>query len=217
MPLPPVYLVPAPDMDERAVRSIQVEGREVVALKLEPLHRGTDLETFLANLRAQIHHERPALLGFCYGGVLALELARRLDVERVVLVSGVTHHRDLAPSRKLLAKLYVGLPTGPLRILGPALSFFVNNILRIKIHIPRVWQKTEQNKFLLQHALAFEGSARDLPIVRIHGSHDLLLPLTPTLLSSAPHLIEGGGHFLFIDKPKELRELLSQVFRSTTT
>lgn len=201
----PIYLVPAPDMNERAVRSICLEGREIVALQLPSLNRSTELEEVLAQLGSQIAHEKPTLIGFCYGGVLALELAKRIDAERVVVVSGIKHHREIARSRKLLARVYCRLPDRFVKVLGLSAGFVANQILRRNIHIPRVWLKGEQNKFILAHALSFEGIGPDVPVTHIHGQRDALLPVNAL---AATHVIEGGGHFLFLGKRKEL---LSQL------
>jgi pimeloyl-ACP methyl ester carboxylesterase len=88
------------------------------------------------------------------------------------------------------------------------ISLFSSFSLETHARIPRIWLKREQYKFLLAHALTFEGIARDIPVTHIHGQHDALLPVSAL---AATHVIEGSGHFLFIDKRKELLTLLAKI------
>ena len=64
-----VYLIPAPDMSESAIAAIQVEGCEIFPLRLASLENNATVETSIQFLKLQIRHEKPILLGFCYGGM----------------------------------------------------------------------------------------------------------------------------------------------------
>ena len=71
-----IYFVPSPDMDERAIDSIEVEGMEIVRLNLPEIYYESRLEDILEFLKSQIADPKPILLGFCYGGVLAIDVGR---------------------------------------------------------------------------------------------------------------------------------------------
>ena len=49
-----IYFVPSPDMDERAIDSIEVEGMEIVRLNLPEIYYESRIEDILEFLKSQI-------------------------------------------------------------------------------------------------------------------------------------------------------------------
>jgi hypothetical protein len=61
-----VYFVPAPEMDERSIQAVKLNGFEVIPVILPPIDSDTELEAYLKQLSTQIRHERPVLVGGCF-------------------------------------------------------------------------------------------------------------------------------------------------------
>jgi hypothetical protein len=78
------------------------------------------------------------LLGFCYGGVLALELSRTISVKKIVIVSSIKNSSEIPGRWKLAAWVYYYTPNLFLTGLGVTLTSFVKNILRSDIKIPKI-------------------------------------------------------------------------------
>jgi hypothetical protein len=152
-------------------------------------------------LKSQIADPKPILLGFCYGGVLAIDVGRIVSARRVILVSGISDVSEIALLRRFLAIVFYITPEFVLKILGAFLTFLVNRILKINIKIPRLWLKSGQNKFIIRHLLNFRHHDQDPDLVRIHGDRDRLFPMNGF---EVDFTINSGGHFMFVDRRKEV-------------
>jgi hypothetical protein len=196
-----IYLIPAPDMDKRAVEAVKLEGFEVIPLNLGVIDGKMQLKQYIEILQLQIPDQNPILLGFCYGGVLALELARVINPKKVILVSSIKHHQEILWSRKCYAKIFCLLPNFLMKIIHKSTEFIFKNLIGINIKVPRIFLKPEQNKFIIRHALQFQGYLNINQVIHIHGDKDSILPLS---CIRDVMIIPGGGHFMFVHKRKEV-------------
>lgn len=202
-----IYLIPAPDMDERAIDSVVIPGFEIIKLNLPPLCSDTNVTACCRSLLTQIEDQEPILLGFCYGGILALELAGSISVTKVVIVASIKQSFEIPNMWKLAALAYYYTPNLFLTVSGIAVTSFVRNVLRSDIKIPRIWLKSPQNKFIVRHALSFQTALDDRLVTHIHGDSDRLLPIKNI---KRARVIPGGGHFMFVDKRKEVLTAISE-------
>lgn len=198
-----IYLIPAPDMDERMVAAVQIPNFDIVVVQLPSLSRSTQINDYLKEIETQIPEKNSTLLGFCYGGVLALELAPLVSAKKVIVVSSIKSKDELAFSRKILAKSYFYFPTAIVKFLGLTLTFLIRRLISADIKIPRIWLKSTQNKFIVKHALSWQGVKTTASVIHIHGEKDFVLPVHKI---KDAHVIPGGGHFMFKQKRKEVLE-----------
>jgi hypothetical protein len=209
-----VYLIPAPDMKERAIEAILaagIKGATLIRVELPPIacdFSRENLQTICDAIKSQIHNKNPILLGFCYGGALAIEVARELDSPRVILVSSLLSSDELPVSRKLLAKFFLRAPESGLSLIGNSVIFVVKKVLRRAVKIPRIWKKIPQNRFISHHALNLKPIPSEQIIGRIHGERDAILPIG--LISNAK-VIKNAGHFLFVSHRKEMLRMLGRI------
>ncbi len=205
-----VYLIPAPDMDERAIDGLRSDSFDFVRVNVPALTYKSKLSDVTEQIAAQIDGESPILLSFCSSGVLAIEVAKIIKVHKTIVVSGIKSSQQLVLSRKMLASLFIVVPEWSLRALWTFITFLINRIMRINVKIPRVWLKVGQNKFILRHALKLSCLGVNGEIVRIHGDSDLIVPLAGT---DADYVIPGGGHFMFVYQRKELLQAIDHAIR----
>ncbi len=203
-----IYLIPAPDMDERAIEAVRIPECEIIRIKLPPLSIGTNLYDYIEGLKCQIRHEDPILLGFCYGGVLSIEIAKNFDIEKVVIVSGIKDNSDIVTSRKILAYAFFYLPETIQQFFGEGVALLVNRLMRLEIKIPRIWLKSSQNKFIIKHALTMTSQGVRCPVFRIHGRNDWVAPLRNFM---GVTVIDDAGHFMFINRRKEVLQAIAKV------
>jgi hypothetical protein len=201
-----VYLIPAADMDERAIDGIQIAGVKVHRVKLPTLTDRSKLRDVTEHISKQINQENPILLGFCSGSVLAIEVAKIIEAQKIM--SGITKGGDIVQSRKILAFTFNALPEWSLLALGVFVSTFVNKVLRLNVKILRIWLKVGQNKFILKHALSLNSREIDGKMIRIHGAKDLIVPLADT---KADYIIPDGGHFMFVHRRNEVLQAIAQA------
>ena len=203
-----VYLIPAPDMDERAIEAVQLENVTFIPVALPKLTIDSNLQGVTKKIAEQIKHADPILLGFCYGAVLAIELGKQVAAEKIIVVSGIRNSQDIVFSRKILAFIFYVIPESILCVFGQLASFLINSMLRLNVKIPRLWLNVGQNKFIVKHVLNFNSRELNGEIIRIHGSRDRIVPLAD---SDADYEIKGAGHFMFVHRRKDVLRAIAQA------
>ena len=64
-------------------------------------------------------------------------------------------------------------------------------------------------KWALHKILIWTGEIREGEFLRIHGSNDRLIPL----IGNA-QMIEGGGHFMIVDRANEVSNLINEYLET---
>lgn len=141
------------------------------------------------------------LLGVSFGGVVAQEIAKVHKVKQVVIISSLTHHKELRGWLRFIAR------TGLLQLLPK------------RMFIPPVWVSaylfSTNRKPLLRAILEssdlvftkwasiamlnWEASEPFPDVIRIHGTADKILPKYSNSIE-----IDGGGHLMIVDRAEEV-------------
>lgn len=200
-----IYHIPAPDMDDKQIALVRTDGLNVINLTLPPITRKTTLEGLTDGLSGQITDLTPILLGFCYGGILAQEVAKRIPQAQVIVVSSIINGNEIQTAQRLLAKFFYFCPNRLLAFLGTAAKVLINDLLRLPMKIPKIWLKADQNKFIVKHSLSFRGP-KNPRVFRIHGAKDRIVPIA---FESADRIIKSAGHFMFFQNRH--KEVLSAI------
>lgn len=170
------------------------------------------IEAYAQRLMAQIKGENPVVVGISFGGMMACEIAKQMQVQKVVLIAS-------APTKKQIPLYY--------RLAG-----------RLSLHtlLPHKWLKkancvtdwffgaeTQQEKKLLKEILedtneAFLKWAIDKIVnwknqhqpkqwVGIHGTKDRILPFR---FAKCDYKVENAGHFMTLNHYVEISEILQK-------
>jgi pimeloyl-ACP methyl ester carboxylesterase len=187
-----------------------------------PPRRRESLASYAERLAATVDSSRPVVLaGLSLGGMLALEMARHLPTQRVVLIASCTHPR--AVRRVMRAIEILGRPwplwsaewiksfAPPVMGRGGTVPKDARSVLVDMI------RDTPANFIRWGGRAIFAWPGRPdpgVPIAHIHGARDWVIPMKhvrPT------RVIPDGSHVLNLSHPEEvirfLREALDQSRR----
>ena len=92
-----IYLISGLGADERVFSRLEFPaGYETHFLPwIQPLTPTEPIEEYAARMARRILHPNPVLLGLSFGGMMSIEIARHIPVERVVLLSSVKQKQEL--------------------------------------------------------------------------------------------------------------------------
>ena len=78
-----------------------------------PISEVESIQDYAKRMTYEIKHQNPVLLGVSFGGVLVQEIAKIIDVEKIILVSSIKSHHEFPYRLKLLqkTKAYKFFPT----------------------------------------------------------------------------------------------------------
>ncbi|QED48981.1 alpha/beta fold hydrolase [Cytobacillus dafuensis] len=160
--------------------------------------------------------EDTIVVGHSMGGLIALELAARNKCVKGIVLAASFYELPVHP--KILDKLANG--EFPSSLFHASYSSDVSEVLLEE-------EKTEMNKVPIEITYAdfkacnsyLDGTDRltalDIPVCAILGKQDRLLPSEPAKLlkNLKPDIkiveIDGSGHYIMLEKPKEFSEALT--------
>ena len=73
--------------DYRAFQKLDLSGFKVVHIDWIPTIKKESIASYATRLLDQIECEKPLLIGLSFGGIIAVEVAKQMETEKVILIS----------------------------------------------------------------------------------------------------------------------------------
>jgi pimeloyl-ACP methyl ester carboxylesterase len=207
------FLIPGLGADERVFRGLNLPGPVTVLSWLPPQSATEPLQQYAARLAEAVPTAQVCwLVGVSFGGLLALEIGRLRPLARVVLISSLASATQLPPLLKLgrATGLYRLVPFGLLpRLPRLAQWFFGARNGREYRLLSRILLDTDPvfARWATEQLLQWDST--DVPTaVRVHGTHDRLLP------AGAAHIdypLPGAGHFMIVSHAAQISRILRDL------
>ncbi len=216
-----IYCISGLGADERIFSKLNVPGVQFFYLKwITPL-KAERIEAYAKRMWGQmiLSNGDPAtagpliLMGVSFGGMMAIEMAKQIPVAKVILISSVKSRRELPAGIKLAAAL------GLYRLIPSKQAAWMRSIGNYFLGAEREEEICLSNEFIervnpvyLRWAIKVIGRWRNEwsppELYHIHGSRDRTFPLNRVV---ATHVIEGGGHFMVMNRAKEVSRILGDI------
>lgn len=210
-----LYLISGLGADERIFNNLrfpsdyQVHHLHWIApLQDEPIGQ------YAARMAQGIMADGPvSIIGVSFGGIMSLEIARHIPVEKNILLSSIKQTSEKPPYYNWVKRL--GLHKLPDSILYQRRNIIVRKFLNIETNEERALVNEYLAKrdytymrWAVNAILHWENEHLPAGLVHIHGAKDMPFPvkyLQPT------HLIPDGGHFMVLNRAKEINQILASV------
>ena len=208
-PQAPTRLIFLPGLgaDHRLFKPQLAAFKNSACPKWIPHQREASLASYAARFAATLPaSDPPVLVGFSFGGMVALELARILPVERrplgVVLISGVRSARAVSPAFKAQQAIGSLIPHAIAHTLiaGPLTTVFAkrDRLDAQQATLLREMASDIDTRFLFWAARACASWTHDgrvpVPVAHIHWQHDSVIPYVPhpSLQGGEAELVDAG-------------------------
>jgi pimeloyl-ACP methyl ester carboxylesterase len=209
-----IYFVSGLGADERVFRLLKFEGYQPVHLRwLDPKPK-EPIADYAKRLAAQIKADRPVIVGLSFGGMIAVEIAKQIEVEKVILISSVRSRAEIPP----YFKLFRWLPLHrifPFKTLLWAEYWFADWVFGIDTPdecrlLRAILQDTDAHflKWALHQVVIWKNETIPDHLYHLHGSSDRIFPICYVQPDVA---IERGGHFMIVNRAAQISALLEKI------
>jgi pimeloyl-ACP methyl ester carboxylesterase len=205
------YFIPGLAADKRVFRHIRLpEQFEPVFLEWITPQKEESLKEYASRMARQLDTSEPfVLIGLSFGGMLAVEMAKKYYPHQLILIASIPHHRHLPPYYRTAYKM------GMHRVLGA-------NILKKAVYFKRYFtqESVEDKQMIRQMAkdmdpafikwalraiVDWKTDDQEISVHHIHGTRDIILPLSYT---KAQYTIPGAGHLMIFNRADEINLVL---------
>lgn len=208
-----IYLFSGLGADESVFQRLEFPGFSTTFIKwIAPKNKET-IEDYATRLLDQITTPKPILIGLSFGGLIAVEIAKQLDTEKVILISSAKTKKEIPLYYRLAGMLEIHklLPTSLLKSANfITYWFFEASTDTEKQILKQILKNTDPSflKWAIDKIVHWKNRDTTKNLIQIHGSNDKILPST---FVNCTLTIKHGGHLMVLNKADELNVLLKKL------
>jgi pimeloyl-ACP methyl ester carboxylesterase len=208
-----IYCISGLGADHRLFQRIAVDGYELVAVPWVPFNAADTVETYAVKMAAQIPEAEPVILGLSFGGMLAVEIARRQPVKKAILISSAKTAGELNIPGGKIARWVLDIGIIPRYFLGIphpiTLAYLGAKAKEDRTFLKDVIWDSDQRftKWALKAIGRWKSASYPANIVHIHGTADKVIAAAKV---KPDFWIEGGSHIMIYNRADEINKIISQ-------
>ena len=168
------------------------------------------LENYAKRMCQFIKHENAVLLGVSFGGILVQEMAKFLNLKKLIVVSSIKSKHELPKRLKLLkyTKIYKILPTQLINNLDTLAKVAFGETIKKRINLYKKYLSVTNAYYLKWSIHQIVNWPQETPnknAIYIHGDKDMVFTNS---CNGKCIIVKGGSHIMILDKHKWFNENL---------
>lgn len=208
-----LYIISGLGADERVFQKLDFEGYSVHFLHWLIPEKGETLKDYARRMAAQIPVPEPVIIGMSFGGIMATEISKQIEVGKIIIISSVKTRSELPPYFKIAGRLRFH------RLIPIRLFTWPNPITNWLFGT----EGKEENKLLaavikdtnlvylkwaIEEILLWKNNSAAPDLVHIHGTNDRLLPYRHITDAIS---IDGGGHLMILNRAETVTSIINKI------
>ena len=166
---------------------------------------------YATRLLPQITSHKPVLIGVSFGGMIALEIAKLISAEKVILISSAKSPNAIPSYFKLIPKLRLEKWMRPASLKKPNEIFFWLFGVTSKDHkalLASIMKETDEIflTWAIDAVTRWGNTTSSNHVIQIHGTKDRILNV-----QNADYLVNGGGHLMVVTQAREVSDILKKI------
>jgi pimeloyl-ACP methyl ester carboxylesterase len=211
-----LHLIPGVATDRRVFAALDLPDYEVEFLDWIPPHRGESIVAYARRMAERITDESPILVGYSFGGMVAIEMAKHLPDATVILISSIKHYHERPMTMWLTSslKLHRLVPTQ----VGKEFEFAYkwmnapqNKDEHAFIELMRNEIDHHHTDWAIDQAVSWRHNSHTPRLYHIHGDQDRIFPIR-YIRNCIP--IRGGTHLMLLNKGTEISSHIRKIVES---
>lgn len=207
-----LYIFSGLGADERVFQRLDFFGFSTTFIKwIVPQDKET-IENYATRLLDQIKTTKPTLIGLSFGGLIAVEVAKQIETEKVILIASAKTKKEIPFYYRFAGQLGLHklLPTRLLKNSNFITNWFFGTTSNFEKQLLKQILIDTDPIFLnwaIDKVACWKNQTQTKNIFHIHGTSDRILPLSFVKCNS---IIKNGGHLMTLNKAEVLNQILRQ-------
>jgi len=211
----PVYFMPglaaSSSIFERITLPIDVF--EIILLEWEILEANESLSEYAERISKKVSHINPVLIGVSFGGILVQEMAKFLDVKKLIIISSVKTNLEFPTAFKVAktTKAYKLLPTNLISNIENLAKFSFGDKVKQRLELYKKFLSVRDKKYLdwaIEKIILWDRTETDKNVTHIHGDADEVFPIKNI---EKCIVVKGGTHIMILSKFKWFNTNLPKI------
>lgn len=209
-----VYFISGLAADRRVFQNIVLpDGYTPFYLDWITPHKNETLQQYAGRLTEKIDPSKPfVVVGVSFGGMLAIEIAKRFPSSKAILISSAPSPKNLPVYFRWAGKLKLHrlVPVSLLKLAAQTKRLFTVETSEQKEILNEMIRKSDPElvRWSINAILNWHSEEPHAQCVHIHGSRDEILPLK---YAGGTHVINGAGHMMVLTRAKEINSIIKEA------
>ncbi len=192
---------------------LPTEIYEMHLLEWEIPTKGETLQNYAERMSKLVMPDNAVLVGVSFGGVLVQEMAKYLNLKRLIIISSIKSNLEMPLGMKVIksAKAYKLVPTSLLQNMEILSKFSFGSAIKQRLKLYEKYLSVRDKSYLewaIEQMLLWERTKADPKVIHIHGDADGVFPIKNIKNCIT---IKGGTHIMILNKYKWLNENLPKI------
>jgi len=211
----PVYFMPGLAASSTIFERINLDESvfEMCLLEWEIPQPKESLSDYALRISKKITHENPVLIGVSFGGILVQEIAKHIDVRKIIIISSVRSNLEFPRRMKIgkTTKAYKLIPMKLILNIENLAKYSFGETVNKRIKLYEKFLAMRDIRYLqwaVENVILWDRNEIDQNVIHIHGDQDEVFPIK---YIKSCIIVKGGTHIMILNKYKWLNENLPSI------
>lgn len=209
-----IYFVSGLGADARVFRLLEIEGYQPVHLSWVEPEKGESLSDYARRFAGQIQSDKPIVVGLSFGGLVAVEIAKQVEVEKVILLSSAKSYQEIPLYFRFFrwCPLHRIFPFKTLLWAGYWLLYWFFSLETVDERqlLKAILIDTDAHflKWALHQVVIWKNEEIPEQLYHVHGGRDRVFPLRWV---EADFVVDDAGHFMVLNRALAVSTLIEKI------
>jgi len=211
----PVYFMPGLAASPAIFERVKLDETvfEMCFLEWEIPMPKESLSDYALRISKNIKHQNPVLIGVSFGGILVQEIAKHIEVRKVIIISSVRSSVEFPRRMKIgkTTKAYKLIPMKVLLNIESLAKYSFGEKINKRIQLYEKFLSVRDLRYLqwaVESVILWDRNQIDEKVIHIHGDKDEVFPIK---YIKSCIIVKGGTHIMILNKYKWLNENLPSI------
>ena len=205
-----LYLFSGLGADKRIFQRLDLSGYSVNYIEWKIPREGETIEHYASRLLPQIKTPKPTLIGLSFGGIMAIEVAKLVETEKVILISSIKSGNEVPFYYRWMAHtgIHKHIPSNFFKGTNFITNWLFGTVTPFDQQLLKEILSDTNPEFFtwaLDQIIQWKNQTLPKNLVHIHGTGDRILPIR---FSGSDIVVKKGGHFMTLNKADEINRIL---------
>ena len=205
-----LYLFSGLGADKRIFQKLDLSGFSVNYIEWKIPLKNETIEHYASRLLSQITTPKPTLIGLSFGGIMAIEVAKLIETEKVILISSIKSGNEVPFYYRWMAHtgIHKHIPSRFIKSTNFITNWLFGTVTPFDQQLLKEILGGTNPVFFrwaLDRIVHWKNKTLPKNLIHIHGTGDRILPIR---FSGSDIVVKKGGHFMTLNKSDEINRIL---------
>jgi pimeloyl-ACP methyl ester carboxylesterase len=201
-----IYCISGLGTDEKIFSNLQMNEYELRFIPWIIPHKNERIDRYAARMAELIKEDSPILLGVSFGGMIGIEIAKKMPLQKLILVSSVKTVIELPRWMKLAGNLQLNklLPIRSNKLTEKIDNSRLGVSNEEEREMVKAYRKNANKVYLtwaVHQVINWKNDWQPDNIIHIHGDKDRIFPIKKI---QPTHIIKEGTHMIIYNRAREV-------------